>query len=114
MTFDLQTIWTAGGQDAFALVVGVLLGFAQSLIPAIPATGVLRNWSVAIVAGALVGMAAITSGHTISEPNAAGNVLNGLLVFIGTYTIVLGGHTAAVKTAVTVAPDAATPISKKG
>lgn len=109
MNFDLQSIWTAAGAAAGAVIIGYLLGFLQSVAPFLPSTGVFRNWMLAALSGGIVLLAALTSGHTLSEPNAVANVFGGLLVFIGLYNASKNAHGAGEATAVKTAGGSVIP-----
>lgn len=88
MEFDLQSIWTAAGLSAAALVVGVILGFIQSAVPQVTSSGTFRNWALIVISAVLVGLAAISSGASPSIEN----VLSGVLVFIGLYNAAKNAH----------------------
>lgn len=110
MTFDLQELWTATGLSAAAVVVGLVFGFLQSAIPAIPASGQLRNYVLIVLSAALVILAGITSGKTLNDADVIPNLLGGVLVFIGLYNASKnahgGGEAVALRTV-----DSATPIA---
>lgn len=110
MDFDLQTIWTASGAAAAAVVVGFLFGFLQSAIPAVTASGAFRNWALIGLSAGIVLLAAATSGKTLDDPNVVGNVFGGLLVFIGIYNAAKNAHGAGEATALRTV-DSASPIS---
>lgn len=97
--FDLQSIWTAAGAAAAAVVVGLIFGFLQSVIPGIPSTGTVRNWVLAILSAGLVILAALASG---AKPEA-GNVFAAFLTFLGVYlaatTAAAGGTAVGVRSA---------------
>lgn len=100
MDFDLQSIWTASGAAAAAVVVGFLFGFIQSAVPGITNSAVVRNWALIAISGAIVLLAAATSGKTLEDPNVVGNVFGGVLVFIGIYNAAKNAHGAGEATAV--------------
>lgn len=97
--FDLNSIWTSAGGGAAAVIVGLIFGFLQSVIPGIPSTGTVRNWVLAILSAGLVVLAAFASGAT---PDA-GNVFAAFLTFLGVYLAAtaasVGGTAVAVRTA---------------
>ncbi len=108
--FDPQIIWTGAGLSAGAVVVGLILGFLQSALPFISASGDLRNYVLIALSAAVVLLAGLTSGHTLSEPDAATNILGGILVFIGLYNASKNAHGAGEAVALRTV-DAATPIT---
>ena len=103
MSFDLQTIWTATGLSAAAVVVGLVFGFIQSAVPGITNSGTFRNWALIVISAVLVGLAGITSGKTLSDPDAIPNILGGILVFIGLYNASKNAHGAGEAAAVSTA-----------
>lgn len=103
MDFDLQAIWTTAGASAGVLVIGYLFGFLQSVVPFIPSTGTTRNWVLVILTGGLVGLAAVTSGKTLNDPDVVANVFSGILVFVGLYRMALSASDAGTTTAVSTA-----------
>lgn len=90
MEFDLQSIWSAEGLAAAAIVVGLIFGFLQSALPFVTNSGTFRNWALIAISALLVGAAALASGAT---PNVE-NVLGGILVFIGLYNAAKNLHGA--------------------
>jgi len=97
--FDLQSIWTGAGLSAAAVIIGYVLGFLASAMPAITATEALRRYDTIALDVVLVGAAALTSGAT---PNP-GNVVGAVLVFIGIYNAASHANAVGIKTAVAVA-----------
>ena len=106
MEFDLQSIWTAAGAAAAAVVVGYLFGFLQSAIPGITSSGTVRNYALIVLSAGLVALAAVTSG---AQPEV-GNVFSAVLVAIGIYNAAKNAHGAGEATALRTV-DSATPIS---
>lgn len=106
MTFDLQDVWTGAGLAAAALIVGVVFGFLQSILPQLPASGVFRNYVLAAISAGLVILAAVTSG---AQPDA-GNVFAAFLVFVGLYNASKNAHGGGEAAALRVS-DNATSIS---
>jgi hypothetical protein len=88
--FDLQSIWTAEGLAAAAIVVGLIFGFVQSAVPAITNSGTFRNYALIALSALLVGAAAVASG---AQPSIE-NVFGGVLVFIGLYNAAKNLHGA--------------------
>ena len=93
--FDLQSIWTAVGVSAFAVIVGYILGYVQSVAPFLPNTDIFRNVAISVLSAAGVVAAAITSG---ASPNPE-NVLGAIIVFIGIYNAAKNAHGAGTVTA---------------
>lgn len=81
MQFDLQSIWSAEGLAAAALIVGLIFGFVQSAVPAITNSGDIRNYVLMALSALIVGAAAVASGAVPTIEN----VIGGVLVFIGLY-----------------------------
>ena len=92
--FDLQSIWTAAGMSAAAVIVGLIFGFIQSAVPAFTNSGTFRNWALIVISGALVVLAGLTSGRTLEDPQVATNLFGGLLVWIGLYNAAKNAHGA--------------------
>lgn len=105
MDFDLQAIWTTAGASAAVLVVGYIWGFVQSVAPngLIPSTGTVRNIVLTAITAGLVVLAGVTSGKTLDDPNAIGNVFSGFLVFIGLQRMAIAASDAGTVTAVNTA-----------
>ena len=103
MDFDLQSIWTATGMAAAAVIVGYLFGFAQSAVPAISSSATLRNYALMIFSAVLVLLAGLTSGKTLDDPDAVTNIFGGVIVFIGIYNAAKNAHGAGEATAVKTA-----------
>jgi hypothetical protein len=101
--FDLQAIWTTAGASIAVLAIGYIFGFLQSIAPFMPSTGTVRNWVLAVITGAMVILAGLTSGKTLDDPAAIGNVFSGFLVFVGLYRMALSASDAGVTTAVSTA-----------
>ena len=99
MEFDLQAIWTTAGASAAVLLIGYIFGFLQSVIPFLPSTGVFRTWTLTIITVGIVILAAVTSGHTLDEPNAIGNLFSGFIVFLGLQRMAIASSDAGTTTA---------------
>ena len=100
MEFDLQAIWTTAGASAAVLIIGYIFGFLQSVVPWMPSTGVFRTWVLTAITGAMVILAALTSGKTLDDPNAIGNVFTGFLVFLGLQRMAIASSDAGTTTAI--------------
>lgn len=100
MEFDLQAIWTTAGASAAVLLIGYIFGFLQSVVPWMPSTGVFRTWVLTAITAALVILAAVTSGKTLDDPNAIGNVFSGFLVFLGLQRMAIASSDAGTTTAI--------------
>lgn len=100
MEFDLQAIWTTAGASAATLVIGYIFGFLQSVVPWLPSTGVFRTWVLTGITAGLVILAAVTSGKTLQDPNAIGNVFTGFLVFLGLQRMAIASSDAGTTTAI--------------
>jgi hypothetical protein len=94
--FDLQSVWTAAGMAAAAVVIGYVLGFVASAIPNIPTTETWRRAEILALDVLIVGGAALTSGATLSPESFIGAAL----VFIGLYNAAANAHDAGVNSAV--------------
>ena len=99
MEFDLQAVWTTAGASTAVLLIGYIWGFVQSVWPAIPTTGAVRNWVLTVITALIVGAAALTSGKTLDDPNAVGNLVSGLIVFVGLQRMAIAAATAGNLTA---------------
>jgi hypothetical protein len=102
VTFDLNSVWSAEGAAAAALLIGYVLGVVQSLVPAIPSTGVARNWIIGVLAVGLVALAASQSGQT----PAVGNVFGAALIALGIYSAATAAHIAGTASATSVSTSA--------
>lgn len=111
MEFDLQAIWTTAGASAAVLIIGYVFGFLQSVVPFLPSTGVFRTWTLTLITAAIVILAALTSGHTLEEPDAITNVVSGFLVFLGLQRMAIASSDAGVTTAINTA--GGTPLEVK-
>lgn len=100
MNFDLQSIWTAAGAAAAAVIVGYLFGFVQSAVPSFTNSATVRNWALIVFSAGLVLLAGLTSGKTLSDADVVANLFGGLLVFIGIYNAAKNAHGAGEATAV--------------
>ena len=100
MEFDLQAIWTTAGASAAVLIIGYIFGFLQSVVPWMPSTGVFRTWVLTAITGAMVILAALTSGKTLDDPNAIGNVFSGFLVFLGLQRMAIASSDVGTTTAI--------------
>jgi hypothetical protein len=98
--FDLQGIWTTAGASAAVLIIGYVFGFLQSVLPVLPSTGVFRTWTLTIITAGIVLLAAITSGKTLEDPNAIGNLFSGFLVFLGLQRMAIASSDAGTTTAI--------------
>jgi hypothetical protein len=100
MEFDLQAIWTTAGASAAILIIGYIFGFLQSVVPFLPSTGVFRTWTLTLITAGIVLLAAMTSGKTLEDPNAIGNVFSGFLVFLGLQRMAIASSDAGTTTAI--------------
>ena len=103
MEFDLQAIWTTAGASAGVLIIGYVFGFFQSVAPFVPSTGVFRTWTLTIITAGIVLLAALTSGKTLDDPNAIGNLFSGFLVFLGLQRMATSMADLGTTTAITAA-----------
>ena len=100
MEFNLQAVWTTAGASAAVLLIGYIFGFLQSVVPQLPTTGVFRTWVLTIITGGIVILAAITSGKTLDDPNAIGNLFSGFIVFLGLQRMAIASSDAGTTTAI--------------